>query len=257
MKFVKYFVVFLIVFTSCKTKKNVMDSNNSVASKMSAKKVAKKHIASNFDKESVEAKLKANFDNGKLKQSISVSLKMKKDEVIWLKGTKFITVFKAKITPTNVRFYSPLNRKYFDGDFSMIKKLLGTEINFEQLQNLLLGQSIMNVKEEKQNMSIEGNSYLLSPEKQANLFDIFFSVNSSHFKLDKQSIVNDAKKQRLDIFYPTYSVVDEAIFPSKIQIKAKKNNTYTNIDFMVKSIEFNTNFETPFTIPKGYKQIKL
>ena len=257
MRFLKYFVVFLIVFTSCKTKKSIMDSKNTTVKKISAKKIAKKHIASNFNKKSVVAKLKANFDNGKLKQSISVSLKMKKDEVIWLKGTKFITVFKAKITPNKVRFYSPLLRKYFDGDFSMIKNILGTDINFEQLQNLLLGQSIMNLKDEKQNISIEGNSYVLSPEKQANLFDIFFSVNPSHFKLDKQSIVNDAKKQRLDIFYPSYGVLDNAIYPSTIQIKAKQSNKYTNIDFMVKSIEFDTDFDTPFTIPKGYKQIKL
>ena len=100
-------------------------STGAIAKEMSAKKVARKHIASNFDKKTVNAKLKANFNNGKLKQSISVSLRMKKDEVIWLKGSKFITVFKAKITPTSVSYYSPFAKNYFEGDFSMIKELLG------------------------------------------------------------------------------------------------------------------------------------
>ena len=49
---------------------------------------------------------------------------------------KFINVFKAKITPDKVRFYSPVEKKYFEGDFSMLEKLLGTKINFQQLQNL-------------------------------------------------------------------------------------------------------------------------
>jgi len=230
---------------------------NSVAKEMSAKKVARKHISSNFDKKSVEAKLKANFNNGKLKQSISVSLKIKKDEVIWLKGTKFITVFKAKITPTSVSYYSPYAKNYFEGDFTMLKKLLGTDINFEQLQNLLLGQSLINVKEQKQKVRIEDNSYVLSPENQESLFDIFFFVNPSHFKLDKQSIVNSVKEQRLDILYPSYNLVDDVIFPSEIKIKAKQPNKFTNIDFLVKSVVFNTDFDTSFTIPKGYKQIKL
>ena len=51
---------------------------NVIAEEMSAKKVARKHVAANFDKKTVDAKLKANFNNGKTKQSISVSLKMKK-----------------------------------------------------------------------------------------------------------------------------------------------------------------------------------
>ncbi|WP_299058767.1 DUF4292 domain-containing protein [uncultured Polaribacter sp.] len=257
MKFIKYLIIFtIIVFTSCKTKKNMIDANL-VAKEMSAKKVAKKHIAANFDKKSIDAKLKADFDNGKLKQSISVSLKMIKDEVIWLKGSKFVTVFKAKITPNNVRFYSPLTRQYFDGDFSMIKKILGTDINFEQLQNLFLGQSFTDVRQEKQNIKIADNSYVLSPEIQANLFDIFFSVNPAHFKLDKQAIVNAKKNQRLEIFYPTYDVKDNSIYPSTIKIRAKQKSKFTNVDFMVKSIEFDTDFTTDFSIPKGYKQIKL
>lgn len=257
MKFIKYFAVFLIVFTACKSKKNLMDTNNSIAVEMSAKKVARKHIAANFDKNTVNAKLKANFDNGKLNQSISVNLRIIKDEVIWLKGTKFINVFKAKITPENVSFYSPLEKKYFDGDFSMLKKLLGTDINFKQLQNLFLGQSILNVKDEKQQVVVKDNSYVLSPKQQANLFDIFFSVNPAHFKLDKQSVINTAKEQRLDILYPSYKLIDDVIYPTEIKIRAKQPGRFTNLDFTVKSVEFNTDVDTSFSIPNGYKQIRL
>lgn len=253
MKFIKYFVAFIIVFTSCKTKKNLIR----VTEKMSAKKVVRKHIASNFDKKLVYAKFKVNFNNGKLKQRISVNLKIIKDEVIWLKGTKFITVFKAKITPTSVRFYSPYAKNYFEGDFAMLQKLVGTEIRFHQLQNLLLGQSLTNIKKQKQNLIIEDNLYILSPKKQASLYDIFFSINPSHFKLEKQSIVHTAKNQRLDILYPSYNLVDGTFFPTEILIKAKQPGTFTNIDFMLKSVQFNTDIDVSFSIPKGYKQIKL
>ena len=256
MKFLKYFVVFMMVFASCKAKKNLTDAPSEIR-EMSARKVARKHVASNFEKTSIKAKLKASFNNGKLKQRISVSLKIKRDEVIWLKGTKFITLFKAKITPTSVRYYSSYAKNYFDGDFTMLKKLLGTEINFDQLQNLLLGQSLMNVKEQKQQVFIEDKSYVLSPKRQERLFDIFFSVNSSHFKLDKQSIVNSKKNKRLDISYPSYGLFEEQIFPKEIQIKALQSGAFTNIDFILKSVQFDTDLDLSFSIPKGYKQIKL
>ena len=93
----------------------------------------------------------------------------------------------------------------------MIKELLGVDINFEQLQNLFLGQSLLNVKEEKQDLDIVSNRYILSPEKQAALFDIFFTINPSHFKLDKQSIINEDKNLRLDVKYPSYQISISAV----------------------------------------------
>lgn len=226
---------------------------NAIAKDISARKVAKKHIAANFDKKTIDAKLKVNFDNGKTNQSLSVQMKMKKDEVIWLKGSKFITVFKAEITPTSVRYYSSVFKHYFEGDFSMIKQLLGVEINFEQLQNLFLGQSLTNVKDEKQDVKIVNNRYILSPEKQAELFDIFFTINPTHFKLDEQSIVNGEKDLRLDVKYPSYNLINNVVFPSEINIKAKNTKSVTAIDLEYKSVEFDTDINMSFKIPNGYK----
>ncbi|QOD59659.1 DUF4292 domain-containing protein [Polaribacter haliotis] len=256
MRFLKYILICVLVFASCKTKKYTMGTAV-VAKEMSVKKVVKKHISNNFDKKTIDAKFKANFNNGKINQSISVYMKMEKDKVIWLKGTKFISVFKAKITPTSVQFYSPLEKKYFDGDFTMLEELLGTEINFNQLQNLFLGQAILDLKEEKQAIEIVNNSYVLNPDVQSILFDAFFDIHPGHFKLNSQSIVNSAKEQRLDILYPSYTVVDEVVFPQEIKIKAKDKKKFTQIDFDLKSVEFNTEINTSFSIPNGYKRIEL
>lgn len=245
-----------MILTSCKTAKNMIDVN-AIAKNISAKKVAKKHIAANFDKTTLDAKLKANFDNGKTKQSLSLSMKMKKDEVIWLRGTKFITVFKAEITPNSVRYYSPVFKHYFEGDFSMIKQLLGVDINFEQLQNLFLGQSLTNVKEEKQEVEIVNNRYILSPEKQAELFDIFFTINPTHFKLDEQSIVNVEKNLRLDVKYPSYNLLNEVVFPAEINIKAKNSKSVTAIKLIYKSVVFDSEVSMSFNIPSGYKKISF
>jgi hypothetical protein len=228
---------------------------NAIAKDISARKVAKKHIAANFDRKTIDAKLKVNFDNEKTKQSLSVSMKLKKDEVIWLKGTKFITIFKAEITPTSVRYYSSLFKNYFVGDFSMIEELLGIKINFEQLQNLFLGQSLLNIKQEKQHITIKDNSYILSPEIQTALFDLFFTINPSHFKLGQQSIISVDKGFRLDIKYPSYNFIDNEVFPSQINIKSKTSKRTTAIDLIYKSVIFDTDIAMSFNIPNGYKQL--
>lgn len=256
MKIAKYIILVTLVCFSCKTKKTMIDAN-AIAKNMSARKVAKKHIAANFDKETLDSKLKVNFNNGKTKQSLGVQLKIKRDEVIYLKGTKFITVFKAKITPTSVSYYSPFAKNYFTGDFSMIKNLLGVEINFEQLQNLFLGQSLQNVKEEKQDIEIIENAYVLSPESQNILFDIFYAINPAHFKLNKQSLVNQEKKLRLDVLYPNYNTINDVVFPSAINIIAKNEKRTTNINLEYKSVVFNEEISMSFNIPKGYKRLEF
>lgn len=234
-----------------------MIDENVIAKDISSKKVAKRHVAAEFDKKTVDAKVKVDFDNQKTKQSITVQLKMIKDEVIYLKGTKFITVFKAKITPTTVSYYSPLAKNYFSGDFSMIKELLGVEINFEQLQNLFLGQSLANLKDDKFNVEIVNNSYVLSPEEQNKLFTIFYAINPSHYKLDKQFLIDADKKMRLDIIYPSYNLKDKTVFPSQINIIAKNEKRTTNIDLEYKSVDFNTEIYMSFDIPNGYKRLEF
>jgi hypothetical protein len=256
MRYLKYLFVFILVFTACKTKKYALD-NSIIAKEMSAKKVARKHVSANFKKKTISAKFKVNFNDGSTKESISVYVRIKKDEVIWLKGTKFINVFKAKITPDKMRFYSPIEKKYFEGDFSMLEKLLGTKINFQQLQNLFLGQAILDVKNKKQNIALEKNAYVLSPKTQATLFDAFFVVHPGHFKLNQQSILNTLKNQRLDIKYTSYKLVDDEIIPQQINIIVKQENKLTIIDFILRSIELNTKINTSFTIPNGYKRMNL
>jgi len=256
MKIFKYLVLILLVFTSCKTKKYVIDSN-AVAKEMSAKRVVKKHLNVSFGKETVDAKLSANFNNGKTKQSLSVYLRITKGKEIWLKGSKFITVFKARITPKAVEYYSPYAKNYFKGDFKMLENVLGTSLNYTQLENLFLGQAVIDLKENKQEVNIVNNTYVLKPQTTNGVLKMFFGINPGHFKLDFQKVINSFKNQALEVEYPSYSIVDKEIFPKKIDIRAKQGKKITKINFTLKSVEFNKPINTSFSIPENYKHINL
>ena len=224
---------------------------------ISARKIARKHVANHFSQKTIDAKLKVNYTNNRNALGFSMRMKIKKDEVIWLKASKLITIFKAKITPTTIRFYSPYQKNYFEGDFAMLQQLLGTAITFKQLQNILLGQAILDIKSQRQKIKLTKESYQLSPKKQPDIFDAFFYINPTHYKLDQQSLVNVVKNQRLDILYPNYLHKETIVFPNKIAILAKEKAKFTRIDLTVRSVNFNTNLNLSFSIPKGYKEIQL
>lgn len=255
-KIANVFLLVSVFLVSCKSTK-VVTSDGLVIKKMSAKKIAKKHVAIQPNFKTADAKLKVNYKSNKENIGFSVKMKIKKNEVIWLKGTKFITVFKAKITPEKVSFYSPYKKNYFEGDFSMLKKLLGVEINFKQLQNMLLGQTLFDTTKSKHTSEIKGNSYQIAPENQSTLFNLFYLISPIDYSLLEQYVVNDSKQQELSISYPIYLEQDNIRYPKSIKIKAKKQNKFTNIDLAIRSITFNGELSLPFKIPSGYKEIKL
>lgn len=255
MKFLKYLLIFALVFSSCKSKKKITERAS--VKKVSAKNVVKKHIAADFNKKTIDAKLQVNYQNVKENVGLSVRMKIKKDEVIWLKGSKFITFFRAKITPEKVSYYSPFFKNSFEGNFAMLKKILGVEVNFNQLQNLLLGQALLNIKDEKQHLEVVEKVYKLSPKTQPDLFNIFYLINPLNFKLNKQYLTNSLKNKGLYVEYPKYLKKNGIYFPEKITIQTKKLDTFTNIDINVRSVVFDTELQMPFKIPFGYKKIRL
>jgi len=255
MKFFNYCIVILLVFASCKSAKNTTSTGN--VSSLSAKKLAKKHTEAFFDKNTVDAKLKVTYKNAKENVDFSVRMKIKKDEVIWLKGTKIISLFRAKITPDKVSFYSPYKKNYIEGNFETLKEILGFEVDFYQLQNLLLGQALYNLETQKLTANTVTTGIQLTPKKQPELFEIFYNINPIHFKLNEQSLVNKEKQQQLVIKYPKYSTIDNTLFPENIKIDANSKNKFSNIDVSVRSVIFDSEINIPYQIPEGYKEIKL
>ena len=244
-----------MVFASCKSAKNTTNTGN--ASALSAKKLAKKHTEAFFDKNTVDAKLKVTYKNAKENVDFSLRMKIKKDEVIWLKGTKIISLFRAKITPDKVSFYSPYKKNYIEGNFETLKEILGFEVDFYQLQNLLLGQALYNLETQKLSTNTVATGIQLTPKKQPELFEIFYNINPVHFKLNEQSLVNKEKQQQLVIKYPNYSTIDNTLFPENIKIDANSKNKFSNIDVSVRSVIFDNEINIPYQIPEGYKEIKL
>ena len=56
---------------------------------------------------------------------------------------------KAMITPTKVSYYEKINNTYFEGDFSMLSNWLGTDLDFNKVQNLFLGKAIDDLTKDK------------------------------------------------------------------------------------------------------------
>jgi len=165
---------------------------------------------------------------------------------------------KAYITPESVSFYEKLNKRYYEGDFRALSNFLGTDVNFTKVQNLLLGQSIIELKNQEYNTNTSTeNQILITPKKQDPLYEILLGLYTNTYKVSQLQIAQEPQEKSIKINYPEYQKVIEQDFPKKIDIFAKSNQENKNIIIDYKSVDINTSLSFPYKIPEGYKAFQL
>ncbi|GGX31934.1 DUF4292 domain-containing protein [Aquimarina muelleri] len=245
----------LIVFNSCKGTKAV---NESRIKKLNAEKVIVNHYNRSFNFKTLNARIKVKYHSDKQSFSPYASLRIEKDKAIWLSVKMLgITLAKALITPEKVSYYEKIENTYFEGDFKLLSKWLGTDLDYDKLQQLLLGQSLFNLREDKYEVTIEDRVYQLQPKKELELFERLFLLRPDTFKMVSQQLNQPIENRRLNINYASYQIVGNQDFPKQIYIEALQGKEKTTIEIDYKTVDYNTKIGFPFTIPSGYKQVTV
>lgn len=245
--------VFCLLILSCKSNKVL--TSGAVDEKLSAKAIINTHYQNQIDFKTLVGKMKIAYSDGESDQSVGVSLRMEKDKAIWISAP--LGIVKAYITPNRVSFYNKLENEYFDGDFSYLSNLLGTEFDFEKVQNLLLGQALFDLKEGKYDITVTDENYQLKPRKAAELFKTLFQIEPKNFKMATQQLSQPLKKRLLEINYKNYQKIDKWVLPNEIGIVAIDKAVKNTIAIEYRNIEFNRPLNFPYKIPKGFKEIVL
>ena len=242
-----------IAVLSCKSAKKLAEEGE--IKSLSAKSIIDNHYDKQLDFKTLSGKIKIDYTEGSGTQSVGVSFRMKKDEAIWISAP--LGVIKAYITPERVSFYNKLQNEYFDGDYTYFSDILGIDIDFYQVQNILLGQAFFDLRELKYNAEANGDHYELTPKKGSDMVKTLFYVEPDNFRMARQQFSQPAKKRLLDIHYKNYQEKDKKILPNEIGIMAIETMQRTFIDITYKNIEFDRDLNFPYRIPKGYDEIVL
>ena len=249
-----YSIVLTLLFLGCKSTKTVQ-SSETLDSKMSVKQIVKNHnkLQSKFN--TLQGRLKVEYIQGDRSETHTLTLRMENDKTIWVNA--FLNMVRVKITPDRVRFYNKLDNTYFDGDYALISEFLGADLQFENLQNLLLGEAIFNLKPKEFKKKTHPNSYMLTPKQPNALFDLLYLINPTYFKLDAQLLSQSLKQNVLKIQYQSYQKVAGLVLPENMAITATNTNEQTTLNLNIKSVSLDQPLRFPFNIPKGFKAIEL
>ncbi|MCG2417635.1 DUF4292 domain-containing protein [Aequorivita sp. F47161] len=253
MKLKPYYLLILLVLASCGGAKNIVNIESA-----SAKEVISAHQAAAPDFTTLAGRVQLVYDTEDKSQSITVSLRMEKDKNIWIKASILgITVAKVLITPTSVSYYETIGKTYFEGDFALLGEWLGTPINFQQTQNLLLGQSIFTLNPSEYKSEVSLNKFKIQPKQQPQDFIHSLLLNSENFKIASENLYQPSAERLLSIRYGDYQNIERQYFPSTILIDTSEKGSKTKIEINYRKIDVNANVSFPFEIPQGYEEIQL
>ncbi|PHS66870.1 MAG: deoxyuridine 5'-triphosphate nucleotidohydrolase [Flavobacterium sp.] len=257
MKF-KFFLYVsgLLFFISCGGGKTVIGSEKANHS-LSTKDIIKTHNSALPEFNTIAARMHVLYKNGDDMQSLTVSMRMEKDQKIWIKASLIgITLAKLYITPESVSFYETISNTYFDGDFSLLSNWLGIEIDFQKAQSILLGQTIFDL-DLKYKSEVITNKYRLQPKQQPQNFIHSLLINPDNFKIDYETLSQPSDNRTFTINYGSYNKLKGGFYPSEIKITATQKEEETKIEVKYKKIDYNVSIRFPFNIPNGYKEIEL
>ena len=245
---------FTFLLFSCKGTK----TTTSNAEDLAIKNIVSSHDAAVPDFNTLAARMYVVYEDDKKQQGITVSLRMEKDKIIWMKASILgITLAKAKITPTRVSYYETVGNTYFDGDFSLLSDWLGTEIDFKKAQAILLGQSIFPIENGQYTSNVQGDKYKLQPKTQPYNFIHSLLMLSNNFRIASETLSQPSDERILTIMYDDYQTIEGSLYPTQINVMASEKDSKTTINLTYRKIEPNVSINFPFTIPDGYSEIQL
>ncbi len=247
------FIFSLLLFNSCKSKKELATLDSAV----NVSQLINLHNQSKPDFSTLAGRVNVNYNDGKNSQSLTVSLRIQKDQTIWVSASVLgFSVARLLITPERVSYYETINRTFFDGDFSLLSNWVGVELDFQMVQNILLGQAVFPLNDANYKATIFHNNYRLSPINNHPIFSHLFLLNPAH-RIASQQIMQPQEQRVLTINYNEYQQVAPQQFPKEVVLTASENNNQTQIILDFRRIDLNPEVSFPFRIPDRYQEISF
>ncbi|RYF22414.1 MAG: DUF4292 domain-containing protein, partial [Flavobacteriales bacterium] len=245
---------------SCRPKKEIVKAPPVAEAAAPIADKKSENIASLLGKElqynSLSLKGKTELDVDGVENSVTLNIRIKKDEKIWFNITALggaYEVARGMITPDSLLLMNRQAKNVLRKPFSYIHDFTNSQINFGWLQSILTGNTIKNLMAEKSDLKQEEGVWVLSGTAQTLAYRTIFNTLLKSSQLN----LNDAAAgQALKVNYDKYTPVNNGLFPSDMKINSAVGNKKINVAVEFTKIDANVAVEFPFTVPKNYEVIK-
>lgn len=227
------------------------ENTSKKANKKAIAEIAVDHYALFNDFNTLSITADVDYKDKNMDQSPRADIRIEKNKQILISVKMFgITGAKVYLTPERASYYEIVNGTHYDGNYKFIKDFLGTEVTYENVENLLLGKAFYDLNTNDY-QKIKSNEL----ELKLNQFLMRLVLGSKN-QVASTEVTEDNVADKLVIQYPSYQSSENIYLPKEIKIHAmRKDDVQIRIDY--KKVSVNQSVDFKYKIPSGSKAIKI
>ncbi len=198
--------------------------------------------------------------------TFDINLRIRRDSAIWISITPLLGIELARvlIRHDSVIVLDRLHKKYLKRDFQYFEDLWKTNVNFEMIQAVIVGNYFQYLGKEKLRSVYEEEPYLIlstlnkrqarraAEEKDPNkplVQDFWIDGN---YRIAKSRITDEKKDRWVEATYKNFTDVNGYLFPNSLVVTiASTSPTIIRVDY-TKAVN-DDSLQMPFSIPEKYE----
>ncbi len=266
--FILFIFMGLISFSSCKTSRSVIKEP---IKEYGADYIFKKLKENELKFDWFSAKFNLDLVIDKKKNTFRGQIRMRRDSAIWVSFSPALGIEMARLLITNdsVKFLNRINKTYFAGNYEVVNRFLGTNVDYDILQSILLGNDLTYYDDGKFRVSYDSKEYHLvtagrgklkkyvkTEEDAERIYIQNIYLNPETFKITSMKVKEiQGETRKLDATYSKFELVGDQLFPHHILFDITADNPIL-VDVDYSKIELNEKQGFPFRISPKYERVK-
>jgi len=225
--------------------------------------VIEKQAVIEFDPQYIDfvyltTKTKLEYSDGTNIDQYALSLRVKKDSVIWASiGKAGVEGVRGLLRPDSLFILDKMKNDSYSYDLKYLQSLIQSNLSYYNIQNLLIGDLLFPYSSDT-DVVTKTDTHFIVVQKKDNL-NIESFIRFDNLKVEKVNIVDAVAMSKTAVSYSNYILSDSILVPSvcALDVEYKKNGqslrtqltlTHSKIEFTTKSLNF------PFNVPKKYNE---
>lgn len=268
--FIGFFIGILII--SCSVQNKTIIKNQKI------KKINTKYLLDSVNNNMFSCswlRLKGNstIDYNAERNKIKINIRLKNDSALWVNLSKSgVQIITTLLSKDSIKFLKKLGGKeYFLGSFEELDSMLNLDIDYNLIQNFILGNPLILNEKDKYKSSIEDSSYVLSSFRSKKMNRIQTAhrtkkhnflykcwINANNFKCQKIEIILLDKDISILSTYNNWIKIDNMLMPLERNIEyiSYQDSIKINLTYSSK-IKLDERQSMPFKIKDEYTPFRI
>lgn len=213
------------------------------------------------------AKFSADYKGDRNNASFNGQLRIRKDSVIWITLTPMLGIeaIRIMITPDSIKLINRLNDTYFLGNHDYINRLFNTDLDFDMIQSLLIGNDFHHYDQEKFRASADRQEYKLTTSErrklkkfskqtygEAKVFIHHLWLDPDHFRITRAEMKEAGQENlKLESVYRKFIRIGSQMVPGEAEFAIRAGNSI-HVKAEFSRISIDTPQQFPFRIPANF-----